>query len=102
MVRSQKNELRTSLRSATHATDSTWSGCQAKSAATKALRQRAPVMALDPLAAALAEAGRFKEAVDVANTACKLARSKNNTRLEMQISSRRELYILELPYRAPK
>ena len=36
--------LSTSLRSATQATDSTWSGWTAKSAATNALRQRAPVI----------------------------------------------------------
>ena len=36
--------LRTSLRSETQATDSTCKGCSPKSAATKALRQRAPVI----------------------------------------------------------
>jgi hypothetical protein len=36
--------LRTSFLSATHATDSTWSGCTAKSAATRALRHKAPVI----------------------------------------------------------
>ncbi len=35
---------RTSFRSATHATDSTWVGWTAKRAATKALRQVAPVI----------------------------------------------------------
>ena len=40
MERNQKTALSTSLRSATQATDSTCIGCHAKSAATKALRQR--------------------------------------------------------------
>jgi len=38
------NVERTSLRSATHATDSTWRGWIAKSAATTALRHLAAVM----------------------------------------------------------
>ena len=38
-VSRKKNVLSTSLRSAIHATDSTWSGCTANSAATNALRQ---------------------------------------------------------------
>ena len=40
----KKNALSTSLRSATQATDSTCSGCQANRAATRALRQGAPVI----------------------------------------------------------
>src|SRR6266404_3248732 len=40
---SSKKVLNTSLRSAAHATDSTCAGCHAKRAATKALRQTAPV-----------------------------------------------------------
>ncbi len=44
MVSSQKNALNTSLRSEIQATDSTWTGCQANSAATKALGHKAPVM----------------------------------------------------------
>ena len=40
----KKNVLSTSLRSATQATDSTWRGWTANRAATKALRQTAPVM----------------------------------------------------------
>ena len=43
----QKKALNTSLRSAAHATDSTWSGCQANKAATIALRHRAPVSCLN-------------------------------------------------------
>ena len=39
----KKKALRTSFRSAIHATDSTCSGCSANKAATNALRQRAPV-----------------------------------------------------------
>ena len=39
----RKNVLSTSLRSETHATDSTCNGCNAKSAATTALRHMAPV-----------------------------------------------------------
>ena len=42
-VRNANSALRTSLRSAIHATDSTCSGCSAKRNATNALRQRAPV-----------------------------------------------------------
>ena len=41
----QKSALSTSLRSEIHATDSTCSGCSANSAATNALRHRAPVFA---------------------------------------------------------
>jgi hypothetical protein len=37
----QKSALSVSLRSATHATDSTWRGCSANAPATKALRPRA-------------------------------------------------------------
>src|SRR5580658_1867514 len=44
MVKKKKNALNTSLRSATHATDSTCKGCHPKSAATAAGRQTAPVM----------------------------------------------------------
>lgn len=40
----KKRVLRTSFRSATQATDSTWTGWSANSAATKALRHRAPVI----------------------------------------------------------
>src|SRR5687768_11373890 len=40
---SQKNALSTSLRSEIHATDSTWIGCTANTAATKKLRPIAPV-----------------------------------------------------------
>ena len=40
---SPKNALKTSLRSATHATDSTCNGCKANSAATNALRHVAAV-----------------------------------------------------------
>ena len=44
---SMKNKvLNTSFRSATHATDSTWSGCNAKKAATRKLRPCAPVTRL--------------------------------------------------------
>src|ERR1035441_993243 len=46
MERRPKKVLRTSLRSETQATDSTWMGCRAKRAATKALRQYAPVICL--------------------------------------------------------
>src|SRR5580658_7035759 len=49
MVKNQNSVLKTSLRSATHATDSTCNGCKAKSAATAALRQTAPVMRLNRL-----------------------------------------------------
>ena len=42
----KKNALSTSFRSATQATDSTCSGCQANNAATQALRHSAPVMRL--------------------------------------------------------
>jgi hypothetical protein len=45
MEPNQKNPARRSLRSATHATDSTRSGWIANNAATSALRQSAPVMA---------------------------------------------------------
>ena len=41
----QKSVLSTSLRCDTHATDSTCNGCNAKSAATHALRPTAPVVA---------------------------------------------------------
>ena len=44
MVSMKNNPLSTSLRSATQATDSTRNGWMAKTAATNALRQRAPVI----------------------------------------------------------
>ena len=44
MASHQNSALRTSLRSAIQATDSTWRGCQANRAATRALRQNAAVM----------------------------------------------------------
>ena len=43
-VSRKKKALNTSLRSAIHATDSTCAGCQPKNAATRALRQTAPVI----------------------------------------------------------
>ena len=46
MVSIQKKVLTTFLRSATQATESTFMGCMAKSAATKALLQKAPVIHL--------------------------------------------------------
>ena len=39
----QNTPERVSLRSVTQATDPTWSGCRAKTAATKALRHTLPV-----------------------------------------------------------
>src|SRR5687768_15822353 len=47
IVSAQKNVLRTSFLSAIHATDSTWSGCTANTAATNALRPVAPVIVLN-------------------------------------------------------
>src|ERR1035438_5528600 len=44
MVSSQKNVLSTFFRSVIHATVSTCNGCSAKSPATIALRQKAPVI----------------------------------------------------------
>jgi hypothetical protein len=40
----KNNALSTSFRSDTQATDSTWSGCTAKKAATRALAHSAPVI----------------------------------------------------------
>ncbi len=55
---------------------------------------------LDVFAAALAEAGRFDEAVQVAEQARNLAISAKKDRLASMIESRLPLYQLRLPYRA--
>ena len=53
---------------------------------------------LDSLAAALASAGRFSEAVETASKAVKLARSSNREYLAEEIQSRLELYKNMRPY----
>ena len=55
-MRRKNKALRTSFRSAIQATDSTWSGCNANNAATKALRHWAPVI-FRPLLDYLSDAG---------------------------------------------
>jgi tetratricopeptide (TPR) repeat protein len=54
---------------------------------------------LDTLAAAYAEAGRFKDAVTTAREASALAESLNQTNLAAEIKSRAALYAKDQPYR---
>ena len=54
---------------------------------------------LDTLAAALAEAGRFPEAVDTAQRAIQLAHSGGQIELAKRIRTRRDLYQAGQPYR---
>ena len=53
---------------------------------------------LDTLAAALAEAGRFDEAVEVARQALELARTASDERLAQSLTSRLQLYEAGQPY----
>jgi hypothetical protein len=55
--------------------------------------------ALDTLAAALAEAGRFSEAVKVAQAAVAGAGAAGQTNLAAQIRARLDLYQAQRPYR---
>ena len=57
--------------------------------------------ALDTLAAALAAAGEFSEAVRVAEKALQLARTQKQTQLADKIESRLQLYRHSQPYREP-
>ena len=54
---------------------------------------------LDTLAAALAEAGRFDEAVQMAGRARELALAKNQSQLAERIAKRQGLYQQHQPYR---
>lgn len=56
---------------------------------------------LDTLAAAYAAAGRFDEAVDVAEEALRLARKAGASTLAEEISGRRDLYVRNRSYRVP-
>lgn len=56
---------------------------------------------LDTKGAALAELGRFAEAVDVATAAERLARASGRIELANQIAARRALYASGKPYRSP-
>jgi hypothetical protein len=55
---------------------------------------------LDVLAAALAEARRYDEAINVASAARDLAITAGKKELVPMIESRLQLYHLQLPYRA--
>jgi len=60
-------------------------------------------LALDALAAAYAETGRFEEAVTAARNAARSARSRGLARLAASIESRMEMYRSRRPYReAPR
>ena len=58
--------------------------------------------AFDVLAAALAEAGRYAEAVKTGEEARSLALATNKTKLAGEISERLDLYRLVLPYRTKR
>ncbi len=57
---------------------------------------------MDTFAAALAQAGRFPEALDAAKTALKLAKDNRNEKLAGQIAGRIKLYEKGRPYREPR
>lgn len=63
------------------------------------LTRRPDPSALDTLAAAYAEAGRFDEAVSTAARAAVLARSQGHSRLARQIAERQAFYAERRPYR---
>ncbi len=55
--------------------------------------------ALDVMAAAYAELGRFREAIELATQAAELATEKGNSALELQIKQRLKLYSSGQPFR---
>jgi tetratricopeptide (TPR) repeat protein len=57
--------------------------------------------ALDVLAGALAESGRFDEAERTAQRAAEIARANGNTELAARYEARRNLYAKKQPYREP-
>ncbi len=63
------------------------------------LSQDRDPLALDAHAAALAEAGRFNEAIDTASRAVNLAEQSGSAALARQIAQRRSLYQQHRPYR---
>jgi protein O-mannosyl-transferase len=87
---------------ATHADATLRDGAQALRVAEELVRVngRAP-RALDILAAALAEVGRFDEAQSVAAEAAGAAREAGDAQLAGQIDSRARLYAAEEPFRKP-
>jgi tetratricopeptide (TPR) repeat protein len=88
---------------ATHPDAKYRDGAEAVRLATRAveLTKRNDAEALDTLAAAYAEAGRFEEAASTAQQALGLARSSVQTNLAAQIQSRLRLYQSRQAYREP-
>lgn len=86
---------------ATQKDDSLRNGPQAARLAAQAvsLREGPDAGYLDTLAAALAEEGKFNEAVQTASTAMTLAQSSGDTNLVTEIESRRRLYQSQRAYR---
>jgi len=88
---------------ATHASHEIRNGKKAVEMAKRAAElagDRAPVQ-LDTLAAAFAEAGRFKEAVETASKAAALADKTGDTDLAKRIRGRLGLYRAGKPFREP-
>jgi Flp pilus assembly protein TadD len=56
---------------------------------------------LDTMGAALAEAGRFPEALDAAGTAARLAQTSGATQLGREIETHRQCYERGQPFREP-
>jgi hypothetical protein len=56
---------------------------------------------LDALAAALAEQGRFSEAVEVVDRAINLAEMVGKDGLAKELKQRRNLYAADTPFRLP-
>ncbi len=65
------------------------------------LTKRGDVIALDSLAAALAETGRFETAVETAREALALARTRNDQAIVPELEYRLKLYRAGRPFRQP-
>ena len=87
---------------ATHPDPRFRDGAQAVAGAQRAVElSRSEVHAVDTLAAAYAEAGRFPEALVTARKALELARQQNDQALADALRARIALYEAGKPYRQP-
>jgi tetratricopeptide (TPR) repeat protein len=88
---------------ATHREDSLRDAAEAVRLAERAVRvsRGGDPRALDALAAAFAESGRFEEAVEVADRAQSVATGSNRNALAEAIARRSDLYASRRPFRGP-